>query len=330
MSVVSDFVKIVFVGLLVAAALFVVLMIIPKEPPNQVIVPIEPVNAAVIRFDDRSGRGTLGEEMRIRLEGELVNRPGLQVLARERLDVILQEQRLCALGLCDPQTALEIGRLTGVNKLVTGVILGVSQDLQETQICKEIRLWPPGCARSVPGTELRVELEMQFQILNAQTGRIEVSERLTHSASQSVERGQPLPDANKILRAVMDSLSSRIADRIQTGYTRELRYGLYKSYKTKGSAYEGESPATTFTAEDPQVVLIVHLVRMQPTDQFSVAWIDPQGNRMETPAVPGDAGWVPFTLPLLGKPSGSWTVEGFINGQKVFAETFVVLGSSSQ
>lgn len=321
----SDLVKMVIIALLVAAALAVVLTILPKEPPNQVLIPIEPVNAAVIRFEDRSGVGTLGEEMRIRLEGELVNRLGIQVFSRERLDVILQEQRLCALGLCDPQTAVQVGHLIGVNKLITGVILKVDQSVGETQICKEIQLWPPGCSKSVPGTEVKVEMEIQFQILNAQTGRIEASERISGSASEAVEKGQGLPDSAKLLRSAMDVLSSRIADRIQMGYTRELRYGLYKGYKPKGNAYEGEGLTNTFTTADEQVVLLVHLVRMQPGDHFNVVWVDPQGQRMESQAVSGDAGWVPFTLPLLGKPAGTWTVEGYLNGQKVFTDTFIVM-----
>lgn len=323
----DDVTKLFLGGVLLAFALLVFLLFFPKPLPNQVIVPTEQVNAAVIRFENRAGWGDLGEDLRIRLEGELVNRPGIKVFTRTRLDPILQEQRLCALGLCDPDTAVQIGRLTGVNKLITGVILGVSSNVKDTQICKEIQLWPPGCKRSVPGRELRIDMETQVQILNAQTGRIEVSERMNDWASESVETGQSLPDSGKLLRAILDSLSRRIADKIQAGYTREVRYGFYKDYKPKGGGYEGIEPTTSFSRADGKVVLLVFLARMQPGDQFHIAWVDPKGNRTETQAISvGGASpmWIPFTLPVFNKPVGTWKVEGYINAQRVFTDTLMI------
>jgi hypothetical protein len=105
-----------------------------------------------------------------------------------------------------------------------------------------------------------------------------------------------------------------------------VRYGIYKDYKEKGGAYEGVNAANLFTSQDKQVVVIVHLVRMQPEDQFMVAWTDPLGTRLETPLIGAKTSWIPFALPLEGKPTGTWTVEGYINGQRVFTDSFTVLG----
>ncbi len=319
----DDFTKALIAIVIVTAALLISALFFPKPLPYSVIVPTEQVNAGVIRFENRAGGwGDLGEELRIRVEGELVNRSGIQVFTRSRLDAILQEQRLCAIGLCDPQTAVQIGRLTGVNKLVTGVILAATSQVQNTQICKEIQLWPPGCQRSVPGVELRVTIEVQIQILNAQTGQIEVSERINGFA---IESGEHTPDGSAVARRALDSLASRIADKVQAGYTREIRYGLFKGYKPKGGGYEGIEPTTSFSRADGQVVLLVQLVRMKPGDQFKVLWIDPVGKQYTIPAqtVGSSPLWIPYTLsPLYDKPSGTWQVEGYVNEQRVFSEMF--------
>lgn len=117
---------------------------------------------------------------------------------------------------------------------------------------------------------------------------------------------------------------------MQLGYTRELRYGFYKNYRPKSGGYEGIDPATTFTLADAQVVLLVHLRRTQAGDQFFVVWIDPQGNRLETPVMAVTSRgslWIPFTLSLFGKPTGTCSIEGYLNGQKVFTDTFIVMSS---
>lgn len=319
----DDFTKLLIGVVVLALGLVVFVLFFPKPLPNSVIVPTEQVNAGVIRFENRaSGWGDLGEELRIRVEGELVNRAGIQVFTRSRLDALLQEQRLCAIGLCDPESAAQIGRLTGINKLVTGVILAATSKVVSTQICKEIQLWPPGCKRSVPGSELQIEIEAQIQILNAQTGQIEVSERMRGFASESGER---VPDGGPVVQRALDGLASSIANRVQIGYTREIRYGLFKSYKPKGGGYEGIEHTTNFSRADGQIVLLVQLGRMRPGDQFKVLWVDPTGKQYATPVRTVGSGslWIPYTLsPLYDKPLGTWRVEGYVNERRVFSETF--------
>jgi hypothetical protein len=321
----DDFTKMLVGVALLALGLLVFVLFFPKPLPNSVLVPTEQVNAGVIRFENRAGGwGDLGEELRIRVEGELVKRPGIKVFTRSRLDAILQEQRLCAVGLCDPGSAAQIGRLTGINKLVTGVILAATSKVKSVQICKEVQFTPfPSCKRSVPGSELQIEIEVQIQILNAQSGQIEVSERMSGFASES---GEQVPDGGPVARRALDSLAASIANRVQAGYTREIRYGLFKGYKPKGNGYEGIDHTTNFNRADGQAVLLVQLVRMQAGDQFKIIWVDPSGQQLPTPARTVGSGslWIPYELPLYDKSAGTWRVEGYVNEQRVFSETFSV------
>lgn len=318
----DDFTKMLVGVVLLAVGLLVFVLFFPPPLPDSVIVPTEQVNAGVIKFENRAGGwGDLGEELRIRVEGELANRPGIQVFTRSRLDAVLQEQRLCAIGLCDPGSAAQIGRLTGINKLVTGVILAANSQVKSAQICKEVQLWPPGCKRSVPGSELQIEIEAQVQILNAQSGQIEVSDRMSGFASESGER---VPDGGPVARRALDSLASSIANRVQAGYTREIHYGLFKSYQPKGGGYKGIEHTANFSRADGQVVLLVKLVRMRAGDQFKIVWFDPSGQQYETsPRTAGSGSlWIPYTLSVYDKPSGTWRAEAYVNGKRVFSEMF--------
>lgn len=319
----DDFTKMLVGALLLVVGILLFALCFPKPLPNSVIIPTEQVNAGVIKFENRAGGwGDLGEELRIRVESELTNREGIQVFTRSRLDAVLQEQRLCAIGLCDPGSAAQIGRLTGVNKLVTGVILAATSQVKSAQICKEIQLLPPACKRSVPGSELQIEIEAQIQILNAQTGQIEVSERMSGYASETGER---VPDGGPVARRALDSLASSIADRVQAGYTREIGYGLFKGYKPKiCGGYDGVEHTATFSRADGQVTLLVKLVRMKSGDQFQVVWVGPLGQEYETPPRTVGSGslWIPYTLPVYDKPSGTWRVEAYVNGRRVFSDVF--------
>ncbi len=60
------------------------------------------------------------------LTRELTAIPGLSVFERARLDAIAREQRLAASGLVDSTTAVQLGRLAGIQWIITGAITEVS------------------------------------------------------------------------------------------------------------------------------------------------------------------------------------------------------------
>jgi len=79
---------------------------------------------AVVDFTDLQGNVTelgryLAEELSVELVGD---ENGFEVIERNQLKVILQEHRLSATGLIDPQTARKLGQFAGVDALVTGTL----------------------------------------------------------------------------------------------------------------------------------------------------------------------------------------------------------------
>jgi TolB-like protein len=79
---------------------------------------------AVVDFTDLRGNVTelgrfLTEELSVDL---LTNAKGFEVVDRTHLKALLQEHKLASTGLIDPQTARQLGRVAGVDGLVTGTI----------------------------------------------------------------------------------------------------------------------------------------------------------------------------------------------------------------
>src|SRR5712664_187432 len=85
---------------------------------------------AVVDFTDLQGNVTeLGRYLAEELSGALVNDSrGFRVIDRAHLKSILQEHKLAATGLIDPETARQLGKIAGVDTLVTGTITSAFGD----------------------------------------------------------------------------------------------------------------------------------------------------------------------------------------------------------
>jgi len=85
---------------------------------------------AVVDFTDLQGNVTeLGRFLAEDLSGELVNDArGFRVIDRTHLKALLQEHKLAATGLIDPETARQLGKIAGVDTLVTGTITSAFGD----------------------------------------------------------------------------------------------------------------------------------------------------------------------------------------------------------
>jgi TolB-like protein len=89
---------------------------------------------AVADMTDLQGRVTeLGRFLAEELSVALVNAPArLQVIDRGHIRALLAEHKLAEDGLIDPETAAELGRIAGVDVLVTGTVTETSQGLRIT------------------------------------------------------------------------------------------------------------------------------------------------------------------------------------------------------
>jgi len=85
---------------------------------------------AVVDFTDLQGNvSELGRYLAEELSGALVNDAhGFRVIERAHLKAILQEHKLAATGLIDPETARQLGKIAGVDTLVTGTITSAFGD----------------------------------------------------------------------------------------------------------------------------------------------------------------------------------------------------------
>ncbi len=78
---------------------------------------------AVVDFEDRSGWGhNIGQGLADMLVTELVKSGKFMVIEREELNRILEEQGLGMSGAVTPQSAAQVGKLLGVEIMVTGSI----------------------------------------------------------------------------------------------------------------------------------------------------------------------------------------------------------------
>ncbi|HEY7885225.1 MAG TPA: CsgG/HfaB family protein [Cellvibrionaceae bacterium] len=84
---------------------------------------------AVVDFENKSQYGgwRVGRGAADMLTTELVRGSGFDVYERERLNSIMQEQNLGSSGRVDPSTAAKIGKILGVQYIVTGAVTEYGQ-----------------------------------------------------------------------------------------------------------------------------------------------------------------------------------------------------------
>jgi tetratricopeptide (TPR) repeat protein/TolB-like protein len=83
----------------------------------------ERMSLTVLPFDQKGDLTTASDSCQDFLIDALVNQDRFQVVERNKLDIILREQKLSRTNLIDEKTALKIGRLVAAQSLVAGSII---------------------------------------------------------------------------------------------------------------------------------------------------------------------------------------------------------------
>lgn len=116
---------------------------------------------AVMNF---SGGELLEQRLRFRMSDalvtSLVQAGRFDVVERDRLDLVLQEQNLVAAGRVDPATAARVGRILGAELVVYGLVTGAA----EQKIDK------------FSYDLIQVVVSMDVRAVNATTGRVVISQ----------------------------------------------------------------------------------------------------------------------------------------------------------
>lgn len=112
---------------------------------------------------------------------ELAKTPGIQVIERSRIEAIAREQRLAMSGLVEGATAVQVGRLLGVEKLITGAITQFSFK----QSGGVIPL-PIGGFGGVAVGSSTAYVTLDVRLINVETGGIEWTTRASGEADRSM------------------------------------------------------------------------------------------------------------------------------------------------
>ena len=314
----------ILVGLALAVVLIVSLMffVIP-EPAQRAIVATDRLDLAVLSFRNSSTWEGVDETVRARVESTLVNEPGINVFSRAQIDSLLAEQMMSESSLIDAPTAVKLGSLTGVSKLITGTVVAVDTQADATTICLT---WENGaCSEEAPGTRYSVEILSQVSVVNTQTGLIERSVDATGSASVTLPAETTFGGFDSLLTAAATEIAESVTSSLSAAYTRELRYGLYTDYEIKREGFVGIEESSRFTPSDGDIHLIVHFTRAQPGELFDVAWSDSSATfDKQVEDVISDNDWRVYSLDVSGMSPGRYFVRGALNGTAVFEIPFTI------
>ncbi len=313
----------ILIAIVLGIALIVgILLLVVPEPAQQAVIATERLDVAVLTFRNGSSWRGADETLRGRVESKLVSEPGVNVFSRAQLDALLIERALGTSGIIDPATAVEIGTLTGVSKLITGTVYAVDTLSEPTTMCVK---WDAGnCIEEAPATHYTIRVLGQVEVIDARTGRIEQSTDTSGAADTTVRQGTAFGGYDSLIASASDDIAQQVAGRLTTTYTRELRYGLYQSVKTKGSGYVGQGETHRFSTTD-DVQLIVHFTRVRDGDSFDVQWIDPSGAVVDrTEDVVSDGEWRLYTWNLEARTAGRYHVQGWIAESQAFDAPFTV------
>ncbi len=101
------------------------------------------------------------------LTTELGRTPGVSVLERSRLEAIAKEQRLAASGLVEESTAVQVGRLAGVQMIITGAIT----EFSSTKSGGILPL-PIGSFGGIALGQEKAFVTLDVRTIDAETGRV--------------------------------------------------------------------------------------------------------------------------------------------------------------
>lgn len=138
-----------------------------------------PVLAVAEFTNDATGarwwRAGVGRELSGMLTNELAAIGAFTMVERSQLEYVLREQDLGASGRVRPDTAAEIGRLTGAGYIVTGTVTDYSEDTRRTRggvNMRGINIGGRGTNLGIGGERTEAYIAVDVRVINATTGEI--------------------------------------------------------------------------------------------------------------------------------------------------------------
>jgi curli biogenesis system outer membrane secretion channel CsgG len=171
------------------------------------------LRVAVVDFENKSTwtwwGDRLGEAAADVLVTDLMNTGKYTMIEREKIDAVLAEQQLGASGAVTPQTAAKIGKLLGVDLILTGSITQFS--ISSTG----------GGFRGIGGKVTTGKVVMQARLVNTSTGEIVVAaeeenkKRLVgaYGKGANFEQNYDQGLANEVMHPAVEKMVAKIVDK---------------------------------------------------------------------------------------------------------------------
>lgn len=117
--------------------------------------------------------------------------PFVELVERERMDQMIQEQMNSMSGIFDENSVIEAGKLLGSRYIITGEVIQYEHKVaQQRSFERKAYLGPTNKSKKVRYTEYRLgrglDASFKFQILDAETGRLYASEVIPFSERDNV------------------------------------------------------------------------------------------------------------------------------------------------
>jgi curli biogenesis system outer membrane secretion channel CsgG len=193
--------------------LIAVVLVLPAHAQDTPTAPAATAPATrpvigILKFQDETGamflQGGAGRAMTTMLTNELSARPSLEIVERQKLRAVLEEQNLSASGRVSPETSIAIGKLTGAQYLVTGTVTAFEEKV-DTQVKRGFMGYGGGVKTVSKGGYLAVDL----RVIDTTTGEIRYARTIEgHTPpDESKEVASPLgggPDPRAVRAAVIE------------------------------------------------------------------------------------------------------------------------------
>ncbi|WP_352425818.1 CsgG/HfaB family protein [Aminomonas paucivorans] len=135
---------------------------------------------AVLDFQDNSGSGAPAKAITDMMTTELFNTGMFTVVERSRMDALATEQRLAGQGLADSTTAVQMGKVLGVDYLLTGSVTQYKYEASGGVIPL-----PFGNFSGVAVGSETAYVTLDVRMINAQTGEVLLTAKEEGAANQS-------------------------------------------------------------------------------------------------------------------------------------------------
>ncbi len=201
---------------------------------------------AVVDFTDLEGRTTrlgrfLAEEFSVALASKA---KGFQVVDRTHVRVLLAEHKLASTGIIDPATARKLGKIAGVDLLITGTLTAFGESVRCTLkgLDTETALILSAATADIPRTKVISDLEgQQISAPGQPPGSAEgAAPRRVHSASS--ETVKPQVRSFKDITFQLSSCNRKL-DSVECGVLIQSKEKPYEWFLIVGSGYDPFSRA---------------------------------------------------------------------------------------